>query len=81
MHVVDPVPEVGEEAHRVQVLSDEVGGVEVQPEPLAVADRFEGAFCRPVVVGDLGRVYFQREAHPTSSKTSMMGFQRLAKSS
>src|SRR5262249_46902994 len=55
--------EVTEEAHGVEVLPDEMAGVEVEPEPGPVADRLEGALGRPVVVSDLAGVHFVGEAH------------------
>ncbi len=60
--VVDPVGELEDEGHRVEVLPDEVRRVPVEAERLAVADRLEGAPRGPVVVRDLGRVHLVREA-------------------
>ncbi|MCW2583690.1 MAG: hypothetical protein JWQ53_2480 [Klenkia sp.] len=61
VHVVDPVLEVPEEPDRVQVLPDEVAGVPVEPEGLAVPDRLHGGDRRPVVVGDLRGVHLVGE--------------------
>ena len=63
VHVVDPVPEVGQERHRVQVLPDEVARVEVQPERRPVAHRLQRPPGGPEVVGDLAGVHLVREPH------------------
>src|SRR3954468_1721701 len=64
VHVVDPVAEVPEEADRVEVLPDEVAGVEVQPEGRPVPDRGHRGDGRPAVVRDLARGDLVREADP-----------------
>src|SRR5690606_11179053 len=59
--VVDAVAEVEQEADRVEVLPDEVGGVEVEAERGPVPDRLQRPHGRPVVVGDLAGVDLVRE--------------------
>ena len=64
MDVVDPVGELAREGGGVEELVLEVARVEVDPEGLVVADRVEGLARRDEVVGDLGRVHLEPEAHP-----------------
>lgn len=66
VHVVDPVPEVVQEADRVQVLPDEVARVEVQPEGGAVVHGLQCAVRGPVVVRDLAWVDLVGEADALS---------------
>ena len=63
MDVVDPVGELDRERCGVEELVREVARIEVDPEPGPVADRSERLACRDEVVGDLGRVYLEREPH------------------
>src|SRR5579859_2130097 len=64
VHVVDPVPEVPDERHRVDLLPHQVRRVPVEAESGPALDRFESADRRPVVVGDLARVHLVREPDP-----------------
>src|SRR5690606_41687412 len=59
--VVDAVAEVEQEADRVEVLPDEVGGVEVEAVRGPVPDRLQRPHGRRVVVGDLAGVDLVRE--------------------
>jgi hypothetical protein len=63
VRVQDLRAELEHERRRVEELVLEVARVEVDPEALAVADRGERAPRRDEVVGDLGRVHLEREAH------------------
>ena len=61
--VEDPGRELVDERRRLQELMLEMAGVEVDPEARPVADRRERLARRHEVVGDLGRVDLEREAH------------------
>jgi hypothetical protein len=63
VHVVDPLGELLRERRRVERLMGEVARVEVDAEALAVVDRVERAAGGHEVVGDLGRMDLEREAH------------------
>ena len=61
--VVDAVGERADELHRIDALPDQVAGVEVEAELLAVVQRLQGPLGRVQVEGDLGRVHLQGELH------------------
>ena len=63
VHVVDAVGELGHERGAVEELVLEVRRVEVDAEALATADRLQRPARGDEVVGDLGRVDLEREAH------------------
>src|SRR5688572_2674878 len=61
--VVDAVGELVDELGRIDELPDQVGRVEVEAELLAAADGLDRPGGGVEVVGDLGRVHLEREAH------------------
>ena len=63
MDVVDVGGELVDERGGVEQLRLEVARVEVDPEARPVPDRRERLARRHEVVGDLGRVDLEREAH------------------
>ena len=63
MDVEDAVAELVDEGGGVEELVLEVAGVEVDPEAGAVADRRQRLARGEEVVGDLGGVDLEREAH------------------
>jgi hypothetical protein len=60
---MDPLRELVDERGRVQQLGLEVARVEVDPEARPVVQRRQRLARRDEVVGDLGRVHLEREAH------------------
>ena len=69
MHVVDAVGEGLDEQHRVHELVVQVAGVEVDAEAGPVADRLQRLLGGHDIVGDLGGVDLQAEAHALRRRT------------
>ena len=63
MHVEDPVAELLDEEDRVDELVDEVARIEVEAEGRVILHRGQRPLRGVDVVGDLGRVNFERELH------------------
>jgi hypothetical protein len=62
-YVVDPIRELACERSRVEQLGDEVARVEVQAEAVAPPECFQRFLGCDEVIGDLGWMHFQPEAH------------------